>query len=85
MSIMAVGVVRKLGIMHLVTNTIYYKIALGVVTQPLGKIQCLVTIMVVDTDNYDLLLGLDFMIKIRVIVNVEKGMIQVGQGLGNNI
>ncbi len=43
------------------------------------------TIMVVGTDDYDLLLGLNFMIKIGAIVNVEKGMIQVGQGLGNDI
>jgi hypothetical protein len=33
--------------------------------------------LVVSTDNYDLLLGLDFLIKIRVVVNVEKGIIQV--------
>jgi len=32
---------------------------------------------VVDIDNYDLLLRLDFLIKIKTIVNVEKGVIQV--------
>jgi hypothetical protein len=31
----------------------------------------------VDTNNYDLLLRLDFVIKIRAVVNVEKGVIQV--------
>jgi hypothetical protein len=31
--------------------------------------------LMVDTDSYDLLLGLDFLIKIGVIVNVEKGII----------
>ncbi len=41
--------------------------------------------MVVDIDNYDLLLGLDFLIKIRTIVDVEKKKIQIKQGLGNNI
>jgi len=29
------------------------------------------TFMVVDTDSYDVLLGLDFLIKIGAIVNVE--------------
>jgi hypothetical protein len=29
------------------------------------------TFMVVDTDNYDVLLGLDLLIKIGAIVNVE--------------
>jgi hypothetical protein len=37
MSIMATSVVQELGIMHLVTCSEYYKIVLGVVTQPLGK------------------------------------------------
>jgi len=32
---------------------------------------------VVDTGSYDLLLGLDFLIKIKTIINVEKGVIQV--------
>jgi len=31
----------------------------------MGKIQCLMTFMVVDTDSYNLLLGLDFSIKIH--------------------
>jgi hypothetical protein len=38
-----------------------------------------------DTDNYDLLLRLDFLIKIGVIVGVGKGTIHVRQGHGNNI
>jgi hypothetical protein len=38
MSIVATSVVQELGIMHLVTRSKYYKIALGVVAQPLGKI-----------------------------------------------
>ncbi len=33
--------------------------------------------LVVDTDNYDLLLGLDFLIKIGVVFDVKKGIIQV--------
>jgi hypothetical protein len=31
--------------------------------------------LAVDTDSYDLLLGLDFLIKIEVVVDVEKGVI----------
>jgi len=81
MSVMTVAIVRELGIMHLVTRSEIYKIALGVVTQALGRIdkvlakvggvQCTMTYMVVDTDSYDVLLGLDFLIKIGVIMDVE--------------
>jgi hypothetical protein len=31
--------------------------------------------MVMDINNYDILLGLDFLIKMETIVDVEKGMI----------
>ncbi len=41
--------------------------------------------MVVDTDNYDVLLGLDFLIKIEAIVDVERGLIQVRHGPGANV
>jgi len=88
-------VVWELGIMHLVTGSESYKIASGIVTNALrkineivvkvGEIQCLMTFMVVDTNSYDLLLGLDFLIKIGTIVDVEKGTIQIKQGLRNNI
>jgi hypothetical protein len=53
----------------------------GVVTHALGRInevpvkvggvQCTMTYMVVDTDSYDILLDLDFLIKIGAIVDVE--------------
>ncbi len=46
-----------------------------------GRIVCQMIFLVVDTDNYDLLLGLDFLIKIGTIVDVEKGLIQVRNGL----
>jgi hypothetical protein len=82
---MAVAVVRELGIMHLVTEFETYKTALGVVTQALGRIdkvpakvgsvQCTMTYMVVDTNIYDVLFGLDFLIKIGVIMDVERGLI----------
>jgi hypothetical protein len=38
------------------------------------------TFMIVDTDSYDVLLGLDFLIKIGAIVDVERGLIQVRHG-----
>jgi len=78
---MAAAVVRELGMMHLISESETYKTTSGVVTQALGWIdevsvkaggvQCVMTFMVVDTDSYDVLLGLDFLIKIGAIVNVE--------------
>ncbi|CAK9878698.1 unnamed protein product [Sphagnum jensenii] len=95
MSVMVAAVVRELGMMHLVTGSETYKIASGVVTQALGKIdevpvkvggmQCTMTFMVVDTDNYDVLLGLDFLIKVGAIVDVEQGLIQMRHGPGGNL
>jgi len=64
-----------------------YKIALGIITQTLGKIidihvivgkvVCQMNFLVVNINNYDLLLGLDFLTKIRMVVDVEKGVIHV--------
>ncbi len=95
MSVMAVAIVRKMGMMHLVTGTGTYKIASGVVTQALGRIneipvkvggvQCAMTFMVVDTDSYDVLLRLDFLMKIGAVVDVERGLIQVRHGPGTNV
>jgi predicted aspartyl protease len=85
MSVMAAVVVRELGLMHLVSGSETYKTASGAVTQALGRIkevpikvggvQCNMTFMVVDTDSYDVLLGLDLLIKIGAIVDVEQGLI----------
>jgi hypothetical protein len=85
MSIMVTSVVRELGIMHLVAGHETYKMASSIVMQALGKItefpvkvggiMCQMIFLVVDTNNYDLLLGLDFFIKIKTIVDVEKGII----------
>ncbi len=95
MSVMAVAVVRELGMMHLITRSETYKTTLGVVMQALSRIdeipmkvegvQCTMTFMVVDTDSYDVLLGLDFLIKIGAIVDVERGLIQVRHGPGANM
>jgi hypothetical protein len=85
MTVMATAVVRELGMMHLITGSESYKTAFGVITQALGRIdevsvkvggvQCTMTFMVVDTDSYDVLLGLDFLMKIGAIVDVEHGLI----------
>ncbi len=95
MSVMAVTVVRELGLMHLVSGSETYKTTSGAVTQALGRIdevpikvggvQCNMTFMVVDTDSYDVLLGLDLLINIGAIVDVEQGLIQVRRGPGTNV
>jgi len=87
MSVMAAVVVRELGLMHLVSGSETYKTASGAVTWALGRIdevsikvggvQCTMTFMVVDMDSYDVLLGLDLLIKIGAIVDIEQGLIQV--------
>ncbi len=87
MSVMFVAMVRELGIMHLVSRVKAYKTTFGVVIQTLsritdflvkvGDVQCLMTFMIIDIDKYDLLLDLDFLIKIGAVVDVEKGLIQI--------
>ncbi len=81
--------------MHLVIGSESYKTTYRLVTHVVGKIneiivkvgeiQCLMTFMIINIINYDLLLGLDFLIKIGAIGDVEKTTIQVGQGPRNNI
>jgi predicted aspartyl protease len=95
MTVMAAAVVRELGMIHLITGSESYKTASGVITQALGRIdevpvkvggvQCTMTFMVVDTDSYDVLLGLDFLMKIGAIVDVECGLIQVRHGPSANV
>jgi predicted aspartyl protease len=95
MSVMAVTVVRELGLMHLVSGSETYKTTLGTLTQALGRIdevpikvggvQCNMTFMVVDTDSYDVLLGLDLLIKIGAIIDIEQGLIQVKRGPGTDV
>jgi hypothetical protein len=43
------------------------------------------TFMVVDTNGYDVLLGLDFLMKIGAVVDVERGLIQVRYGPGAHV
>jgi hypothetical protein len=95
MYVLVAAIVKELGMMHLVTGNESYKTASGVITRALGwvdeiqvkigGIQCAMTFMVVDTDGYDVLLGLDFLMKIGAVVNVERGLIQVRYGHGTNV
>jgi predicted aspartyl protease len=95
MFVMVAAVVRELGMMHLVTGIETYKTASGIITQALGRIeeiivkaggvQCVMTFMVVDTDSYDVLLGLDFLMKIEAVMDVERGLLQVRHGPRNNV
>jgi predicted aspartyl protease len=95
MFVMAFVVVKQLGIMHMITNSETYKIASRVITQALGKIdevpikvggvQCIMTFMVVNTYSCEVLFGLDFLIKISAIVDVERGLIQVRHGPRANV
>jgi hypothetical protein len=71
--------------MHLVSRHETYKTAFGTVTTALGRLDdihvhvgnvvCSMVFWVVDTYTYDLLLGLDFLMKIGAMVDVEKGTI----------
>jgi predicted aspartyl protease len=87
MSIMAANVVTELGIMNLVVGHETYKTTSNIVRQTLGRITelpmkvggiiCQMIFLVVDIDSYDLLLGLDFLIKIGAVVDVENGVRKV--------
>ncbi len=95
MSVMAAAVVRELGLMHLVSGSETYKTASCTITQALGRIgevpikvggvQCNMMFMVVNTESYDVLLGLDLLIKIGAIVDVEQGLIQVRRGPSTDV
>jgi hypothetical protein len=84
-SIMVANAIRKFDIMHLVLSHKMYKITSRKITQALGritdipvtigKVVCQMIFFVVDINNYDLLLGLDFLMKIGTIVDLEKGVI----------
>jgi predicted aspartyl protease len=85
MSVMAANIVQEFGIMHLVSRHETYKITSRTITTALGRLDdihvrvgnvvCNMVFLVVDTDTYDLLLGLDFLMKIGVVVDVERGTI----------
>jgi hypothetical protein len=43
----------------------------------IGKTSCSMVFMVVDTNSSSVLLGLDFLIKIGVVVDIKRGLIHV--------
>jgi len=51
----------------------------------IGNMSCNVFFMVVNTYNYDVLMGLNFLIKIGVVVDMECILIQIKQGLRANV
>jgi hypothetical protein len=50
-----------------------------------GNFQCNMIFLIVDIDNCNVLSGLDFLMKIKVVMDVEKGIIQVQNGLGMEV
>jgi predicted aspartyl protease len=95
MLVMVASIIGEHGIMHLVLGHETCKTASGTVTTILGRLDdihvrvgnvvCSMVFWVVDIDTYDLLLGLDFLMKIRVVVDVEKNTIQVKHGHGADV
>jgi len=51
----------------------------------IGNMSCSVVFMVVNTYNYDVLMGLNFLIKIGTIVNMECILIHIIQGSRANV
>jgi hypothetical protein len=51
----------------------------------IGVATCNMVLMVINADSYDVFLGLDFLIKIGAIVDLERKLIQVKQGPGTNV
>lgn len=50
-----------------------------------GGVVCKLDFMVVDNDWWDLLLGLDFIIKIGIVVDIEQQLIQIRHGPGTDV
>jgi hypothetical protein len=92
MSVMVANIVRKFGIMHLVLGHETYKMTFGTITIALGRLDdihvcvdnaiCNMVFLVVDTNKYDLLLSLDFLVKIGAMVEVKKAPYRLGIDLG---
>ncbi len=86
-SIMEASMVREFSIVHLRVDHETYKITSRIITQVLGRIAKLpmkvgriiyqMVFLMVDINNYNLLLGLDFLMTIKTIIDVEKRVIQV--------
>jgi predicted aspartyl protease len=85
MSVMVVNKIRKFGIMHLVLRHETYKTTSRIITTILGRLDDIhvrvgnavrsMVFLVVDMNTYNLMLGLDFFMKIGAMIDVEKGTI----------
>jgi hypothetical protein len=51
----------------------------------MGGTKCFMTFMVLDINGYNLLMGLDFLMKIGDVMDVGKGLIQIKNGLGLDV
>jgi hypothetical protein len=81
--------------MHLVSGHETYKTTFSTITTALGRLDDIpmhvgnvvysMVFLVVDTNTYDLLLSLDFLMKLGAVVNVEKCTIQIRHGPGVNV
>ncbi len=81
MSNITVNMIKKLGIMQLVVLLKSYKLTSNAMIQVMSKINKLLVYVdevvqkmeftMVDTDNFNVLLALDFIIKIKIIINVQ--------------
>jgi hypothetical protein len=87
MLVMVAKIIKKLGIMHMVSRIESYKIASSTIIRALGKntnlpikvgnIQCNMVFFIVNIYSYDILLGLYFFMKFETVVDVEKRVIEV--------
>jgi hypothetical protein len=50
-----------------------------------GGTKCFMTFMVLDIDGYNLLMGLNFLLKIGAIMDVERGLIQITNNPGLDV
>jgi hypothetical protein len=95
MLVISTSTIQELGLMHLVVGLESYKTTLQIVMQPMGRVEfflmkvggmkCFTTYMVVDMHSYNILMGLNFLMKIGVIIDVKRGLIQVINGIGLDI
>jgi hypothetical protein len=50
-----------------------------------GGTKCFMTFMVLDIDGYNLLMGLNFLLKIGAVMDVERGLIQITNNPGLDV
>jgi len=83
--VMATNKIRKFGIMHLVLGHETYKMTFRTIITILGRLHdihvrvnnvvCSMVFLVVDMNTYDLMLGLDFLVKVGARNDVKKNTI----------